>query len=271
MLGNEINAVEIIWFQAWYFIKAHRGTCSDAKHPHPRIPLLFHPISCSNCPSLTRIWLLKTQLPEKMFILDISRTIYASCRIENPLNWSSYSVSRPLNLCEKTSWVSGLNKGCSEYFVVFFPPAQWLSSLFLTYFLLKVHIKFCLCGIFLLMLSVLSFCSASFSPFLLQVSLSHRVQHMQQEGPCCQSGERCGNVFVQHAWSQGALWGTKMRQWLRGGGRRVWLWGARGKVNTKGIQPHLYQWSGSISTTVVPAEQGISVKLTVKVHRKQMF
>lgn len=44
---------------------------------------------------------------------------------------------------------------------------------------------------------------------------------MQQEGPGCQSGERCWHVFVQHARGQGALRWPEVWQWLRGGRRGV--------------------------------------------------
>lgn len=42
-------------------------------------------------------------------------------------------------------------------------------------------------------------------------------------------------MLVQHAWGQGALWGSEVRQWLRGGGRRVWLRGARGEIKAQAL------------------------------------
>lgn len=68
--------------------------------------------------------------------------------------------------------------------------------------------------------------------FISQVPLSDSVQHLQQEGPGCQSGERCRHVFVQHARGQSALRGPEMRQRLRGGRRRVRLRGARGEIRS---------------------------------------
>lgn len=53
-------------------------------------------------------------------------------------------------------------------------------------------------------------------------------------------------MFVQHAWGQGALRGSEVRQWLRGGGRRVRLWGARGEIVAKTLHLCCYCSLGSL-------------------------
>lgn len=61
--------------------------------------------------------------------LDIWWVVYVLSRIENLFNWSSYNVSRPLNLCEKASWVSRLHKALSVFWL-----SKMIESTFLHHF-----------------------------------------------------------------------------------------------------------------------------------------
>lgn len=64
-----------------------------------------------------------------------------------------------------------------------------------------------------------------------QAPLSQSVQQMQQEGAGQVSAVRRGDVSLQHARHQDAVWRPEMRKWVPGRWGRVWLWGGGGKVS----------------------------------------
>ncbi len=106
-----------MWFRACYFIKASRThMCAHTQvtyiqhtppHPLPSSQLLKLSQSIQDMP-------LENVAAIENISLDIWWPVYVLSTIENLLNWSSYNVSRPLNLCEKASWRNRLNKGSSE-------------------------------------------------------------------------------------------------------------------------------------------------------------